>query len=40
MRIAFLHTAEVHVKTFDGIFQNLNSKVELIHKVDSRVRTY
>ncbi|AXX98378.1 aspartate/glutamate racemase family protein [Profundibacter amoris] len=35
MRIAFLHTAEVHVKTFDGIFQNLNSKVELIHKVDS-----
>lgn len=35
MRIAFLHTAEVHVKTFDGIIQNLNSKAELIHKVDS-----
>lgn len=35
MRISFLHTAEVHVETFDAIFQNLSSKAELTHRVES-----
>lgn len=33
MRIALLHTAEVHVATFDAIFADLDVDVELIHHV-------
>lgn len=35
MRIACLHTADVHVATFDRIFENLDSGVQLTHHVDA-----
>ncbi|WP_371171331.1 hypothetical protein [Aliiroseovarius sp. 2305UL8-7] len=35
MRIAFLHTADVHVATFDQIFDSLDSDVQLTHHVDA-----
>ncbi|MGH1575688.1 hypothetical protein [Planktotalea sp.] len=35
MRIAFLHTADVHVATFDQIFDGLDSSVQLTHHVDA-----
>lgn len=34
MRIACLHTAEVHVRTFDRIFGNLDGDVRITHHVD------
>jgi hypothetical protein len=33
MRISFLHTAQVHVQTFDAIFKTLDPSVELHHHV-------
>ena len=35
MRIAFLHTADVHVATFDSIFKDLDSNAQLDHHVDT-----
>jgi len=35
MRIAFLHTADVHAATFDQIFDNLDRGVQLTHHVDA-----
>lgn len=35
MRIACLHTADVHVATFDQVFKNLDRNVLLDHYVDS-----
>ena len=44
MRIALLHTANVHVATFDRIFTTLDSTVQLDHRVDTslleRARSY
>lgn len=37
MRIAFLHTADVHVRTFDDIFQNLAPDAVLTHRVDANL---
>jgi Asp/Glu/hydantoin racemase len=34
MRIAFLHTADVHVATFDGIFADLGTDAHLVHRVE------
>jgi hypothetical protein len=34
MRISFLHTAQVHVATFDGIFAELGSDAQLVHRVE------
>jgi hypothetical protein len=33
MRISFLHTADVHVSTFDRIFADLKSDARLVHRV-------
>lgn len=35
MRIAFLHTADVHVATFDRIFQEIDAEVQRDHRVDA-----
>lgn len=35
MRIAFLHTADVHVATFNQIFEDLGANVQLDHRVDA-----
>ena len=35
MRVAFLHTADVHVATFDKIFKDLDSGAQLDHHVDA-----
>lgn len=35
MRIAFLHTADVHVATFDRILDDLGAKARLDHRVDA-----
>jgi hypothetical protein len=35
MRIAFLHTADVHVRTFDQIFSGLRPDAQLVHHVDA-----
>ncbi len=35
VRIALLHTADVHVETFDGIFHDLCAGAELDHHVDA-----
>ena len=35
MRIAFLHTADVHVATFDQIFADLGASAQLDHRVDA-----
>ena len=35
MRIAFLHTAGVHVATFEQIFDGLSGDVQLDHRVDA-----
>ena len=35
MRISFLHTADVHVATFDQIFKDLGSVAQLDHHVDA-----
>lgn len=35
MRIAFLHTADVHVATFDKIFKDIDAEVQLDHRVDA-----
>lgn len=35
MRIALLHTAEIHVATFDQIFDDLNADLRLDHRVDA-----
>lgn len=35
MRIAFLHTADVHVATFDQIFDDIGAHVQLDHHVDA-----
>jgi hypothetical protein len=34
LRISFLHTAEVHIATFDSIFAKLDDSVELVHRVE------
>jgi hypothetical protein len=34
MRIAFLHTADVHVQTFDRIFSDIRPDAQLIHQVE------
>jgi Asp/Glu/Hydantoin racemase len=34
MRISFLHTADVHVSTFDRIFADLGSDAQLVHRVE------
>jgi len=35
MRIAFLHTADVHVEMFNQIFADLGSDVQLVHHVNA-----
>lgn len=35
MRIAFLHTADVHIATFDQIFAGMGGDVQLDHHVDA-----
>lgn len=35
MRIAFLHTADVHVATFDQIFEDIGADTRLDHRVDA-----
>lgn len=35
MRIAFLHTADVHIETFDQIFADLAPGARLVHRVDA-----
>lgn len=35
MRIAFLHTADVHIATFDQIFADIGADVTLDHRVDA-----
>jgi Asp/Glu/Hydantoin racemase len=35
MRISFLHTADVHVSTFDRIFADLGSDARLVHRVEA-----
>lgn len=37
MRIAFLHTADVHVATFDQIFDDLGVPVHLDHRVNANL---
>ena len=37
MRVAFLHTADAHVATFDQIFSDLRADAELAHYVDPRL---
>lgn len=34
MRIAFLHTADVHVETFNQIFADMRADAQLVHHVD------
>ena len=34
MRIAFLHTADVHVATFDKILEDIDPEIQLDHRVD------
>ncbi|MFT4707717.1 MAG: hypothetical protein ACI9PU_001560, partial [Ascidiaceihabitans sp.] len=33
MKIAFLHTAQIHVETFETLIKSLASDVECIHHV-------
>ncbi len=35
MRIAFLHTADVHVATFDQVFEDIDPDARLDHRVDA-----
>ena len=35
MRISFLHTADVHISTFDRIFADLESDARLVHRVEA-----
>lgn len=39
MRISFLHTAQVHVETFNQIFQELAPEIEVHHKVSPELLT-
>jgi len=34
MHISFLHTADVHVETFDRLFEKLDNSIELTHRVE------